>query len=310
MGQRSTAIVNEIADTGKTNLSAGLTSADARRRLAELGPNAVVEERIHPLQRILRHFWAPVPWMLEATIVLQVALGQWLTALLIALLLALNVLLGAIQEGRADAALALLKQRLSLKSRVKRDGVWIEAPAAQLVPGDIVQVSLGDVVPADVTLISGLLLVDQSTLTGESIPVETGPGKTAYASGLVRRGEAMARVVATGSRTYFGRTAELVSIAHIESTEQKAVFGVVRGLTTINFVIVLAIVAYALFINVSVEQIALLVLTAMLSGSAGRFGGNFYARGSTGSQDAGANGRAPDPLIGIARGSHDRRTLQ
>jgi len=203
--------------------------------------------------------------MLEATIVLQVALGQWLTAVLIALLLLLNVLLGAIQESRADAALALLKQRLSLKSRVKRDGAWIEAPVAQLVPGDLVQISLGDVVPADVTLINGLLLVDQSMLTGESIPVETTAGKTAYAGSLVRRGEAVVQVIATGTRTYFGRTAELVSIAHIESTEQKAVFGVVRGLTVINFAIVLAIVAYALFIRISLEQIALLVLTAMLS---------------------------------------------
>ena len=248
-----------------TNVSAGLTSVEARRRLAEIGPNAVVENHVHPLERMARHFWAPVPWMLEATIVLQIVLGQWLTALLIALLLVLNVLLGAIQEGRADAALALLKQRLSLKSRVKRDGAWIEALAAELVPDDIVQVSLGDVVPADVTLIDGLLLVDQSMLTGESIPVEIGAGKTAYAGALVRRGEAITQVVATGTRTYFGRTAELVGIAHIESTEQKAVFGVVRGLTAINFVIVLAIVAYALFISISVEQIALLVLTAMLS---------------------------------------------
>jgi H+-transporting ATPase len=258
-------VPNEVADTGKTDASTGLTSAEAQRRLTEIGPNAVVEEHIHPLHRVARHFWAPVPWMLEATIVLQIALGQWLTALLITLLLVLNALLGAIQEGRADAALALLKQRLSLKSRVMRDGVWIETPATELVPGDVVQISLGDVVPADVTLISGLLLVDQSMLTGESIPIEAEAGKTTYSGSLVRRGEAIARVIATGTRTYFGRTAELVSIAHIESTEQKAVLSVVRNLTAINFAIVLAIVAYSLFISISLEQIALLVLTAMLS---------------------------------------------
>ena len=244
---------------------AGLSSAEAQRRRVEFGPNAVAEEQAHPLKRLARHFWAPVPWMLEATVALQIAIGQRLPALLIAMLLIVNVALAAIQESRADAALALLKQRLSLKSRVKRDGVWVDLPAADLVPGDIVQVSLGDVVPADVLLSSGSLLVDQSMLTGESIPVETEVGKTIYAGGLVRRGEAIAEVVATGARTYFGRTAELVSVARVESAEQKAVLAVVGNLTVINFIIVAGIVAYALFISISAQQILLLVLTALLS---------------------------------------------
>src|SRR5208282_461809 len=179
----------------------GLSAAKVASQRAKFGPNAIVEEEVHPLKRLARQFWAPVPWMLEATIVLQVAIGQWLTALLIAMLLVFNVMLGVIQESRADAALALLKQRLSLKSRVKRDGAWVDAPAADLVPGDIVQVSLGEVVPADLMLVSGSLLVDQSMLTGESIPVEMEAGKTAYAGGLVRRGEAIAKVAATGTRT-------------------------------------------------------------------------------------------------------------
>jgi H+-transporting ATPase len=228
---------------------AGLSSQDAARRLAEFGPNAVVEERVHPLERLARHFWAPVPWMLEATIVLQIAIGQRLTALMIALLLVLNVILAAVQESRADAALAALKQRLSLKSRVKRDGVWVDAPASDLVPDDVVQVTLGDVVPADLVLVDGGLLVDQSMLTGESIPVDVEAGSTTYAGGLVRRGEAIGKVIATGARTYFGRTAELVSIAHVESAEQKAVLAVVRNLTAINFVIAIGIVAYALLIR-------------------------------------------------------------
>ena len=184
---------------------------------------------------------------------------------MIAALLLFNVLLGAFQESRANAALALLKQRLTLTSRVKRDGAWIDRPAADLVPGDIVQVSVGDVVPADVLIVDGSLLLDQSMLTGESIPVEMAVGKTAFAGGLVRRGGAIARVTATGTRTYFGRTAELVSVAHVESAEQKAVLGVVRNLTVVNFVITVGLVAYAFAIKVSGEQILLLVLTALLS---------------------------------------------
>jgi H+-transporting ATPase len=243
----------------------GLSTAEAAARRAEFGPNTTVEQKVHPLKRWAVHFWAPVPWVLEATIVLQIAIGQRLSALLIAMLLILNVALGVFQENRANAALALLKQRLSLKCRVKRDGIWREAPAADLVPSDLVQVSLGEVVPADILLVKGALLVDQSMLTGESIPIEIETGSTTYAGGLVRRGEATANVIATGRRTYYGRTAELVSTAHVESAEQKAVLGVVRNLTVINFAIVLAIVAYALVAAISIQQITLLVLTALLS---------------------------------------------
>ena len=244
---------------------AGLSSTQAASLRAEFGPNAVVEEPIHPLGRFARHFWAPVPWMLEATIGLQIILGEWLTASIIAALLLFNVLLAAFQESRANAALALLKRSLTLTSRVRRDGAWLDGLAADLVPGDVVQISLGDVVPADVLIVDGSLLLDQSMLTGESVPTEMESGKTAFAGGLVRRGGAIARVTATGTRTYFGRTAELVSVAHVESAEQKAVLSVVRNLTVNNFVIVAGLVAYAFAIRISFEQILLLVLTALLS---------------------------------------------
>jgi H+-transporting ATPase len=244
---------------------AGISSAEAASLRAKFGPNAVVEEPVHPLKRFALHFWAPVPWMLEAVIALQLFLGEWLTASMIATLLLFNVLLSAFQESRANAALALLKQRLTLTARVRRDGAWIDGPAADLVPGDIVQVSVGDVIPADVVIVDGSLLLDQSMLTGESIPAEMAAGKTAFAGGLVRRGGAIARVTATGTRTYFGRTAELVSVAHVESAEQKAVLSVVRNLTVINFIITAGLVAYAFAIRVSGDQILLLVLTALLS---------------------------------------------
>jgi H+-transporting ATPase len=243
----------------------GLSSAEAARRLLEFGPNAVTEEQVHPVAQIVRHFWAPVPWMLEATIALQIAVGERLEALMIATLLILNVGLGVFQENRANAALALLKQQLSLKVRVRRDGAWAEALAAELVPGDIVQLSLGSVVPADLRIIAGSLLLDQSMLTGESIPAETEPGKIAYAGALVRRGEATAEVVATGARTYFGRAAELVRVAHVESSEQKAVLGVARNLSILNFAIVVGMVAYAHAIAMSATRIIPLVLTALLS---------------------------------------------
>ncbi|HME22565.1 MAG TPA: HAD-IC family P-type ATPase [Acetobacteraceae bacterium] len=243
----------------------GLSSAEAARRASEFGPNAVAEDHVHPFMQIARHFWAPVPWMLEATILLQVVVGERLEAAMIATLLLLNVVLGAFQESRANAALELLKQRLSPRARVRRNDAWVEAPAADIVPGDIVELSLGGIVPADVRIAGGSLLLDQSMLTGESIPVEARPGSVAYAGALIRRGEAMAEVVATGARTYFGRTAELVRIAHVESSEQQAVLGVVRALTIVNFAIVVGMVAYAHTIGMDVPRIIPLVLTALLS---------------------------------------------
>ncbi len=233
--------------------------------MSAFGPNAVPEEVVHPLRRIARHFWAPVPWMLEATVALQLAIGEHVEAVMVAALLLFNVALGVFQESRADAALDLLKQRLAPKARVRRDGNWADMAAADLVPGDIVQLSLGNIVPADLTIISGAVVLDQSMLTGKSVPVEAGPGKAAYAGGLVRLGEAIAEVTATGPRSYFGRTAELVQTAHVESSEQQAVLGVVRALTAVNFAIVVGIVAYAHGIGMDLPRIIPLVLTALLS---------------------------------------------
>src|SRR5271165_2762714 len=175
----------------------GLTSVEAESRLAKSGPNAMPDTALHPLRRALAKFWAPVPWMIEAAIVLEVALGKYVEAAIIAVLLAFNAALGYFQEGRAQATLAALKSRLALNASVRRDNVWATVPAAGLVPGDIVKLSLGAVVAADVRLIQGQILLDQSMLTGESIPIEAGPGLQTYAGALVRRGEAVAEVTAS-----------------------------------------------------------------------------------------------------------------
>ena len=160
---------------------AGLTSAEAARRLAQFGPNAVPEERLHPLRRVLNHLWAPVPWMLEAAIVLQLAIGERTEALIIAALLVFNVVLGLFQEERASAALVALKSKLALQASVRRDGEWTEIPAAGLVPGDLVKLSLGMIVPADIRVIDGSVLVDQSPAS-RSLPRSdlTGPPMPAH----------------------------------------------------------------------------------------------------------------------------------
>ncbi len=243
----------------------GLTSDEARRRLEKSGPNAMPDTARHPLRMALDKFWAPVPWMLEAAIVLQLALGKYVESSIIAGLLVFNAALGFFQESRAQATLAALKSRLALNASVQRDGAWKTVPAAELVPGDVVKLSLGGVVAADVHITGGEVLLDQSMLTGESVPIEAGAGLQTYAGALVRRGEAVAEVTATGTRTKFGRTAELVRTAHVVSSQQTAVLRVVRNLAMVNGVIIAMLVAYAWFLRMPVAEIIPLVLTAVLA---------------------------------------------
>jgi H+-transporting ATPase len=225
----------------------------------------VADTALHPLRRALTKFWAPVPWMLEASIVLEIVLGKYVEAAIIVGLLAFNAALGFFQEGRAQATLAALKSRLALNASARRDNAWTTLPAAQLVVGDIVKLSLGAVVPADVRLAGGSVLLDQSMLTGESVPIEAGAGFETYAGALVRRGEAVAEVTATGARTKFGRTAELVRTAHVESSQQKAVLRVVRNLAVFNGILIVMLVGYAYALKMPASEVVPLVLTAVLA---------------------------------------------
>jgi H+-transporting ATPase len=243
----------------------GLTSDEARRRLAQFGPNTTPDASAHPLRMALEKFWAPVPWMLEAAIALELLLGEYLEAGIIAALLVFNAALGLAQEGRAQATLAALRSRLALSASVRRDGAWKTVPAAELAPGDVVKLSLGGVVAADARLIDGSVLLDQSMLTGESAPIEAGPGLQTFAGALVRRGEAEAVVTATGVRTKFGRTAELVRTAHVTSSQQKAVLRVVRNLALFNGALILLLAAYAVVLKMSLADIIPLILTAVLA---------------------------------------------
>lgn len=245
--------------------SNGLSSDEAHARLARDGPNAMPDTSAHPFRNALAKFWAPVPWLLEASIVLEVVLHKYYEAAVIAALLIFNAALAYFQEGRAQATLAALNSRLALNASVYRDGAWKTVPAAELVCGDQVKLSLGGVVAADVHLTGGSVELDQSMLTGESLPIEAGAGADTYAGALVRRGEATAAVTATGARTKFGRTAELVRTAHVVSTQQKAVLKIVRNLAIFNGSLILAMGAYAYFRSMPWSEMVPLLLTSVLA---------------------------------------------
>src|SRR6202162_8229 len=281
-------------------ISTGLTSDEARRRLEKFGPNAVPDTALHPLRRALTKFWAPVPWMLEAAIVVELALGKYFEAGIIALLLVFNAALGLFQESRAQATLAALKSRLALTASVQRDGAWKTVPATEVVPGDVVKLSLGAVVGADVHLTGGEVLLDQSMLTGESVPIEAGVGIQTYAGALVRRGEAEAEVTATGARTKFGRTAELVRTAHVVSSQQKAVLRVVRNLAAFNGVIIALLITYASFLKMPLAEIIPLVLTAILASIPVALPATFTLASALGARGLAKRGVLPTRLSAVA----------
>ncbi len=243
----------------------GLSNAEARRRREQFGPNATPDVALHPLRLILSKFLAPISVLLEIAIVLQLALGEYIEASIIGALLVFNTGISLFHESRAQSTIAALKSRLALNASVLRDDAWTLAPATELVPGDIVKLSLGTVVAADVRVREGSVLLDQSMLTGKSLPVEAGPDTETYAGALVRRGEAIAEVLATGVHTKFGRTAELVRTAYVVSTQQKAVFRVVRNLAGFNGVVTSLLMLYAYEIGMPLSEAVPLVLISVLA---------------------------------------------
>ncbi len=245
--------------------SRGLSSEEARRRLLECGPNAVTEERAHLVLALVGKFSAPVPWMLEATIVLELALGKFVEGLVIAGLLVFNASLSLFQETRARNVLALLQKRLAVRARVLRDARWGLIPAEELVPGDFVHLQMGDLVPADIDIHEGEVLIDQSALTGESVPIEVGQGKPAYAGSLVKRGEASGEVTATGQRTYFGKTAELVRAAKTASHLESLIFTIVKYLVAMDTALAVAVFLYAALVGMPLVETLPFVLILLVA---------------------------------------------
>ena len=224
----------------------GLSQAEAQQRLAEYGPNEIEEKKTNPLLKFLTYFWGPIPWMIEAAVILSGVLRHWPDFGIILVLLVANAMVGFWEEHQAGNAIDALKAQLAIKARVRRDGTWVTPPARELVPGDVIRVRLGDIVPADARLLAGdPVEVDQSALTGESLPATAGPGGAVFSGSIIRQGETGALVYATGAGTYFGKTAQLVQDAQTVSHFQRAVLKI--G----NYLIILAVALVAVIIAVS-----------------------------------------------------------
>jgi H+-transporting ATPase len=226
----------------------GLTEAEAQKRLTQYGPNEIAEKKTNEFLKFLSYFWGPIPWMIEGAVILSGIVRHWLDFFIILLLLASNAMVGLWEEHQAGNAIAALKAKLAINARAKRDGKWTTPKASELVPGDVIRLRLGDIVPADARLLAGdPVEVDQSALTGESLPVTVKPGGAVFSGSIVRQGEIDAVVYATGTNTYFGKTAQLVQEAHTVSHFQRAVLKIGDYLIVLAVALVALILVVALF---------------------------------------------------------------
>ena len=246
----------------------GLTSAEVTTSGNSIGFNDIPEEKKHPLLKFLGYFWGPIPWMIEAAAILSAVITHWEDFAIILLLLMTNAVVGFLQERKAENAIKLLKKQLAPNARVLRDGTWQEIPARELVPGDIVHIRLGDIVPADAILSTGnYLLVDESALTGESLPVEKKTGDTVYSGSIARQGEMDAKVTTIGGNTYFGKTARLVQVKSPRSHFQAAVerignYLIIFAIVMVSIVLVVAFLRSESFLNTL--QFALILVVAAI----------------------------------------------
>jgi len=226
----------------------GLSQGEAERRLTQYGPNEIEEKKTNPFLKFLTYFWGPIPWMIEAAVILSAVARHWPDFFIILVLLLANAIVGFWEEHQAGNAIDALKARLAIQARVRRDGKSSTVPARELVPGDVIRVRLGDIVPADARLLAGdPVEVDQSALTGESLPATRKPGETVYSGSNIRQGEIDALVYGTGQNTYFGKTAQLVQEAHTVSHFQRAVLKIGDYLIILAVSLVILILVVALF---------------------------------------------------------------
>ena len=242
---------------GKLSSSpSGLSSKEAQKRYKEYGYNEIIEEHVNPVIKFLKFFWGPIPWMIEIALILSILIQHWQEFTVILILLLINGGVGFYQEYKADNAIDLLKEKLAYHVHVLRDGKWFELPSRETVPGDVIRVHLGDIIPADIKLIKGdYITVDESALTGESLPVDKTVEDIAYSGSIVQRGEMLGLVLATGISTYFGKAAELIAGVTPKSHLEEAVvkigdYLIVLDLLMVSFIFIAGLFRHQSFFDI------------------------------------------------------------
>lgn len=242
----------------------GLSAEEAEKRIKEHGYNEIMEVKKSSLLKFLKRYWGPMPWLLEFAMVLNIILKHYTESLIIFILLTLNAVIGHMQSRNSQKAVEMLKKKLEIKTKVLRDGKWILKDAKHIVPGDIIMVKLGDLIPADVSIISGEISVDESALTGESLPKDVHESDIVYSSSIVKRGEAKCVVVNTGANTYFGKTVELVKIAKPKSKQEELMLTIVKYMMYLGIIASIIVSLYALYLHKGIVLILTFIVVFLI----------------------------------------------
>ena len=242
----------------------GLSDAEVKNRLEKLGTNELIEKKINPFLEFMLRYWGPMPWLLELAMALSFALGHYMEGVIIFVLLTMNAIIGQLHSSNSQKVMALLKKKLAIKAKVLRNKKWSKQDAKGVVVGDSVSVKLGDIVPADAKIISGELSVDQSGLTGESMPIEMHPADIIYSGSILRRGEATCVVINTGANTYFGKTAELVKVAKPKSHQQEVMMEVVKYMMYLGIAASIVVSVSALLMHLNILILLTFVVIFLL----------------------------------------------
>lgn len=241
----------------------GLSESEAENRLKTFGYNEITEKKKNPLLEFLLRYWGPMPWLLELAMALSFILRHYLEGIIIFVLLTVNAVIGHMHSRGSQRAVELLKKKLAVQAKVLRDGKWTVKEARKIVPGDIIAVKLGDIIPADAKILSGELSVDQSALTGESLPVNANQSDIVYSGSVVRQGEARCVVVNTGINTYFGKTAELVKIAKPKSHQEEVMMAIVRYMMYLGIAALVLVLVYGLVMHIQEHLVTVLTLAVI-----------------------------------------------
>src|SRR5450830_306577 len=243
----------------------GLGEEDAKRRIVLFGYNEVKKQFRNPVIEFLAHYWGPMPWLLELTMILSGFLGHYTELAIIFVLLTINALIGFINNRKSIKALEFLEKKLSITAKILRDQKWIIKDIKEIVPGDIISIGLGDIVPADAKILSDSnITVDQSILTGESLPIDVNKSKIIYSGSIIKYGEAQVIVLNTGTNTYFGKTIELVKTAKPKSHQEQIMLSVIKYMLFVSMAALLIIIVYAIILQTKLLDILTIALLFLL----------------------------------------------
>lgn len=296
----------QLFDQLNTNQSLGLSSDEALLRTKQFGFNEIPDKKKNSVLIFLKKFWSPSAWMIETIAMISLAIHKRSDFYVAVTLLLINALIGFFQESRAEKVVKMLQSKLQIQVRVLRDKKWIDLASRHLVPGDIVRLRMGDIVPADLKIISGVITVDQSSLTGESAELSRKEGDVIFSASIVRQGEFLGLVVLTGGKTFYGRTIELVQKSRPKLHMEEVVSKLVKWLFAVVGIVVVLVIVIGHIRGTSMTEVLPLSLVLLMGAVPIALPVMFTVSSAIGANDLGKKG----VLVTRLSATEDAATMQ